>query len=49
MDKEQKKGKGPIQVFCDFNKNTTEIGHDQESQIIVETCSHENCLDLNIK
>ena len=41
-------GLAPIEVFCNFEKNTTEIGHDQESQVTIETCSHENCLDLNI-
>ena len=45
---EKHMGLGPIQVFCNFEKNTTEIGHDQESEVTIETCSHENCLDLNI-
>ena len=39
----------PIEVYCDFDKNTTEIKHDMEDIRNIQPCEDTKCcLDLNI-
>ena len=35
-------GIGPIEVFCDFSTNTTQILHDKEDMIKIDKCNKGN-------
>ena len=42
-------GLGPIQVYCDFATNTTQIFHDKENEIEIGKCGDVGCASYKMK